>query len=106
MEKLYVVVRRDLEDGPQAVQSGHAAVNFVMEHPEIGARWFRESNTLAYLSVPDERSLLNLIRKAKDRGVRLTIFQEPDMDNQTTAIALEPGIDSSRICKNLPLTLA
>ena len=102
MEKLYVIVRRDLSSEYQAVQSIHAAVNFVMENPEIGARWFRESNTLVLLSVSDEEALYKLVQKAQDRGITAVMFKEPDIGDRVTAIALEPGTPTSRLCKNLP----
>lgn len=106
MEKLYIVTRRDLPPGPQAVQSCHAALQFAMEHPEMTARWFGDSNYLALLSVPNEEALQRLLAKAKKRGLRYSIFQEPDLGNAVTAIALEPGDLSRRVCSNLPLTLA
>jgi len=57
------------------------------------------------LSVPDEPSLLKLKKKAEIRGLTYSVFQEPDIDNQVTAIALEPGEKSRKLCSNLPLAL-
>jgi len=103
VEKLYVVTRRDLLPGDQAVQSCHAAYQFAAEHKEVWARWFERSNTLALLSVSDEASLVMLIEKAEMRGIRYSIFREPDMDDALTAVVLEP--EAGRLCRNLPLTL-
>lgn len=104
-EKLFVVVRRDLSHGAQAVQSCHAALLFAKEHSETAARWFEQSNYLALLSVKDEQALSYLIFNAQERGVKFSVFREPDLDNSITAVALEPGLLSKRICSKLPLTL-
>lgn len=104
MEKLYVVTRRDLPPGPQAVQSCHAAIQFAAEHAEIWARWYEQSNTLALLSVSDEKALLKLAQKAEMHGLKVSLFREPDLQDAVTAIALEP--QAGRLCKHMPLTLS
>jgi hypothetical protein len=40
-----------------------------------------------------------------EQGIRFSVFKEPDIDNQITAIALEPGSKSKKICSNLSLAL-
>lgn len=105
MKYLYVITRRDLDPGYQAVQSIHAAIEFAMEHKEVTAGWFEKSNYLALLSTSDEKSLQKLANKARDRGIRVSEFREPDIGDQLTAIALEPGEMSMRICRGLPLAL-
>lgn len=106
MEKLYIVCRADLEPGYQAVQSVHAAIQFAMEHPEMTVRWFGDSNTLALLSAPNERALLILLERARRLGLKSSMFREPDIGNQITAIALEPGGMTSWLCRKLPKALA
>lgn len=76
-----------------------------MEHPEINKSWFEVSNYLGLLSVDNEIDLMNLIADAEDKGIKYSIFREPDIDNQITAIALEPGIKSKKLCSSLPLAL-
>lgn len=104
-DKLYVIVRTDLRAGQQAVQAAHALRQFVEEHPETERAWFRRSNTLAMLAVPDEEALRCLLARADDRGIRTSIFREPDIDNQLTAIVLEPNERARRLCKGMPLAL-
>lgn len=106
MEKLYIVCRADLEPGYQAVQSCHVAFQFAMEHLEMTTRWFTDSNYLILLSVPDERALLVLLERARRLGLKSSMFREPDIGNQITAIALEPGFVTQRLCRNLPKALA
>jgi len=102
---LYIVTRSDLEPGYQAVQSGHAAIQYVFEHPECAKNWFENSNYLGFLAVQNEQELVNLINKASEKEIKFSVFREPDIDNQITAIALEPGLLSKKLCSNLRLAL-
>lgn len=83
----------------------HAAIQFAMEHPEINKDWFTNSNYLGFLSVTNEYELHQLIEKALLHGIKISIFREPDIGNQITAIALAPGSKSKKLCSNLPLAL-
>jgi hypothetical protein len=69
------------------------------------ALWFEASNYLALLSVPTEGHLIKLYEKASSIGIRCSLFREPDIDNEVTAIVLEPGKVSRRLCSGLPLAL-
>lgn len=104
-DKLYIITRQDLSPGYQATQSCHALRQFTAEHPEIDQRWFERSNYLAVLSVRNEQELLNLIDKASKRGLKYSIFFEPDLRYEITAIALEPGKESKKLCGKLKLAL-
>jgi hypothetical protein len=104
-DKLYLITRKDLEPGYQAVQSCHALRQFTADHPEIDHEWYKKSNYLALLSVENEIELMRLLIKAADNNIRWTAYREPDVDGKITAIAIEPGIKSVEICKNLPLAL-
>lgn len=103
--KLYVITRRDLSPGAQAVQSCHVLWQFAYEQPDIGRSWFVESNTLALLTVANESELIALIQRAEDMRVRFAIFKEPDYHNALTALALEPGPRTRKLVAGLPLTL-
>lgn len=100
-----MITRRDLDPGYQAVQSMHALRQFTAEHPEVDREWFERSNYLGLLSVSDEIELKNLIERASLQGIRFSIFREPDIEDQITAIALEPGPKSKKLCSRLPLAL-
>ena len=52
--KLYIVVKSDLKPGQQAVQGCHAAIQFIYEHLWTAFKWFKNSNHIAFLSVPSE----------------------------------------------------
>jgi peptidyl-tRNA hydrolase len=97
------VTRSDLSPGQQAVQAGHAAINFCFEHPARASPWFKDSNTLAYLQVDNEKALKELIYKARDQDITMTIFREPDLNNSITSIALEPGMKTQKLTSKLKL---
>lgn len=100
-----MITRSDLAAGYQAVQSIHAAIQFKFEHPEISLNWFEKSNYLGLLSVANENELIQLIERASQKGIKLAIFREPDIDDQITAIALAPGMETKKLCSKLPLAL-
>lgn len=102
-EKLRVVSRRDLSIPYQAVQSAHALVDFQYQHPVEAKEWQTKSNYLVFLTVADEAELIKLITKAIITGVKHTVFREPDIGNQITAVAFEPSDASKRLTSNCPL---
>jgi hypothetical protein len=57
------------------------------------------------LSVENEEQLLLYLEKIKYRDIKHTAFREPDIDNQLTAIAIEPGERSRKLTSKLPLAL-
>ena len=89
--------RIDLKLPYQAVQSAHAAIQFQHEHPELSKLWYNQSNYLALLTVSDELSLEQLIWKAQAKGIKHSIFREPDIGNEITAVAFEASDDARRL---------
>lgn len=102
-QKLRIVSRRDLPIGTQALQSGHAAIDFQYQHPVEASEWQTKSNYLAFLTVADEEQLIKLISKAILTGIKHTVFREPDIDNQITAVAFEPSEASRKLTSSCPL---
>lgn len=103
--KLVVVTRTDLPEGQQAVQSTHAIIDFVFEHPTRAGPWHRDSNTLVMLTVKDERQLKRLIQKCEYLSLCYSAFREPDIGNQITAIAMEPHPETYKMVSKLPLLM-
>jgi peptidyl-tRNA hydrolase len=92
-----------LSIGYQIAQSCHGVQQFAMEHPDINKEWFNVSNYIVVLCVKNEFELIELTAKAEERGIKQSIFEEPDLDNQVTCIVLEPSEDSRKLCSKLPL---
>lgn len=105
-DKLFVVTRRDLSPGYQAVQSIHAAQQFAMNFPLTYQEWLDRSGYIALLSVEDERELKELAMEAAGKKLAVCGFFEPDIVWGMTAIVIEPGQKSARLLQKLPLALS
>lgn len=92
-----------MSDGYQAVQSTHAAINFTFEHPTRAGPWFSNSNYLVQLVLKDEKQLKLLIQKLDRANLDVTIFKEPDIGNQITAIAVMLEPDQQVLVSKIPL---
>lgn len=99
--KLYIIVRADLKPGLQAAQACHALRLFSEEHPAEDRAWYENSNNLVLLQVPDEEALLELRERAN--GTPTSLFREPDVDDEATALAIAPS--GRKLISNLPLML-
>ena len=99
----FVVTRKDLPIGYQAVQSGHAVADYILENPIDAKDWNTTSNYLIFLTAKDEASLEKLIEKADVKGINHTVFREPDIGDQITAVAFEPTELTRKLVSSLPL---
>lgn len=98
-----MAVRADLPPGLAAAQAVHAAFLFAHQHPSITGPWQRDSQYLIIVSVPDEIALIALASRALEAGIEISTWSEPDMADEKTAVALQPGKVAQRLCSNLPL---
>lgn len=103
MSKLYLVTREDLAPAQQAVQAAHALTEYLVSYRDEALNWHADSNTLAFLSVPNEDSLRDLSLRARRKGLMVSEFREPDRLDELTAVAFEPKAKS--LLRNLPLAL-
>jgi hypothetical protein len=102
---MYLITRQDLEPGQQLIQCSHSLTEFFILYPETVKNWYHSSNYLVSLSVKTESELESLIQKAQSKNVKIAIFREPDLNNQITAIALEPSEATRKLCSNFPKAL-
>jgi hypothetical protein len=90
-----------LSFGQQAAQIIHATVDYCSKYNYKD--WMEVSNYVAVLCAPDEKHLEGILEKAISKGVSVGFFREPDLENQLTAIVLEPGLRGRKLCSSLPL---
>jgi hypothetical protein len=83
--KMYVLVRQDLSETYRMVQGAHALAQYALEHGDLFRVW--GNGTIAFLGVR------NLIELREWEGIaimnkkRFSVFYEPDLDEQPTAMA-------------------
>ena len=99
------MTRKDLSPGYQSVQPAHAGFKFAIEYENIFKNWQVNHKNLIVLSVKDEKELRTLLLKARSKGIAVSSFLEPDIDNQLTAIAMEPSMDTYALTGSLDLAL-
>ena len=83
--KLFVIVRKDLTTSQTAVQAGHALAAYLLHSRFV--RW--QNETLIYLGVKNLFHLEKLKLKFQKDNIPYTEFREPDLNNETTAIATD-----------------
>jgi hypothetical protein len=84
----------------------HALREFANDHPDIDNQWYTKSNYLGLLVVESEQALKNLLLTAAEKGVRFSVFREPDIGDKITAITMEPSSISKKLCAKLPLAFS
>lgn len=93
-KRLYVLVDEKLPPIYGAVQGGHAIAQWMLEHFE-NLTWKNE--TVVYLSCNIDQIIYRL------EGQDISIFREPDLDNQITAVAILGNSQNERVFKKLKL---
>ena len=83
MKKMYVLVRKDLSRSQQAVQGGHAVAEYLLNNME--STW--KNGTLIYLAIKNEVELIDWLKILESKSLLYSIFREPDIGNQITAVA-------------------
>ena len=96
MQKLYVLVRTDLKGSSPAVQAGHAVAQWMLEHPSTD--WVNQ--TLVYLNIGNADALHKWKSKIHYKDMDYSTFTEPDLNDETTAIAC---LTDKKLFNGLPL---
>ena len=99
MEKLYVLVRKDLPKSQQAIQGGHAVAEYLLR----GRLSSWDNGTLVYLAVEDEDELKSWGEIFDLACAWWVGFKEPDRNNELTAIAALLDKDEQEIVEDLRL---
>lgn len=95
--RMYVIVRGDLSETYRMVQGAHALAQFAIEHSEEFKKW--NNQYLIFLKVFNLISLYDLM-EYRFKKAKISVFKEPDLDNQPTAIAI---YDNGKLVQELPL---
>ena len=88
MKRLYVLIDKTLNPVYGCVQGGHAVAQYMLEHKD----WNNEYLIYLHADVGRWKEKLSLL------GKDFSIFKEPDLDNQLTAIAT---VDDGSLFKKL-----
>lgn len=88
------------------MQTAHALADFAVRFEQEFKQWQLGSNYLCCLEASQER-INKILDKLKDLGIKYQIFEEPDIGNKMTAVAIEAisREQHRKIFKNLKLTL-
>ena len=89
--KLYILVDKELDPIYAAVQGGHAVTEWILENWHINKegdpKWHWNNDYLIYLSV-DINKWYAKLRRFDPSHFQWAYFNEPDLDNKMTAIAV------------------
>ena len=60
------------------------------EHPDIDREWYEKSNNIVVLNAPNKEELAKIAYGLSKQGFAVCVFKEPDLNDELTAIAVEP----------------
>lgn len=104
--KLVTIVRRDIPPKYQLAQTLHAGLQFALECPERFKQWDEDSKSVVCLSAANENALWEIIdRIDPELRSQISLFREPDLNNELTSIALYASYETRKKLSNLPLAL-
>lgn len=95
--KMYVLVRKDLDETYRIVQGSHALAEYSLRG-DIESFKLWDNGTIVFLGVHDEHALKLWSLKLSHKNKRFVKWCEPDLDHQITSIAC---IDSGEVFKKL-----
>lgn len=84
--KLYIIVSSALSTGLKCAQAVHAFRSFCGEYPFVEAEWHKDNNIV----VLQHDDVVSEAERLEAKGYQLSRFYEPDLDNELTAICVEP----------------
>ena len=97
--KMYVLVRRDLNETYRNVQGTHAVAKYSLHgDPSLYRAW--GNSTLVHLGVRDEHALRRWSDRLSRKGKKFKDFREPDLGGQLTALAC---VDDGHVFRKLDL---
>lgn len=88
--KMYGIVLRQLDGINSGVQTAHAVCEYIRKHweDEDLQQWLNKDKTLIVLNGGTYKDLVEIMYKFKDNGIKYETFEEEDLDELTTCIAV------------------
>ncbi len=98
-KRIYTLTRADLSIGQKSVQSAHALAQYLIDYnPHIEFEW--NNGSIINLELGNEKSLKRWIKKLEGMNIKYSLFKEPDLNYEITAIAI---LHTGEIFKGIPL---
>lgn len=85
---LTIIVRKDIEPGYKVTQTSHAIAKFAIEYEDKFKKWQYESEYLCCLEL-EIYKFDHVLSKLDELKIKYSVFREPDINNEITAIAVE-----------------
>ena len=100
--QMVIVLRKDLKlpKGKMAVQASHSVASLVMKAKDdrIFQQWFNAGQKKIAVFCENEKELLSIMQKAKDKGLKTSLVQDAGRTvvepGTKTCIAIGPGLES------------
>ena len=95
-----------MKEGYRLVQSCHAVADFAVQHDKEFREWQFKSNYLCCLEA-SQLEIEKTMTKLDELKIKYSVFLEPDIGNEMTAIAIEaiPRQLHKKLFKKLKLSL-
>jgi len=103
--QMVIVIRKDLKlpKGKMAVQAAHSVASLVMKAKDnrIFMLWFNSGQKKIAVYCENEKELLSIMQKAKDKGLKTSLVQDAGRTvvepGTKTCIAIGPALESDFI---------
>lgn len=86
--------------GHQLAQSCHGVSQFMLEQPEKAKDWNN-----GYLIVLSTDRIHELVDKLLDMEIEVSLFREPDMNDELTSLCFLETSETVKLTRKLPLAL-
>ena len=89
-------------------QVAHATTEFAFNQTQAFNKWLVDSKYIVVLVEENLKALMELAKRLKDAGLRISLNYEPDLEYQLTALAVSPEDfeKAKKMLRHLPLAFA
>lgn len=83
--------------------TAHAAAEFILQNPNMAGLWNEYSKNIVCLQTKNEQSLTKLAQQLANQSIPVTMFNEPDLNNELVTVAAFLSPQAATQVKNLML---